>query len=86
MVKSLKMNPHHAVPTLKDGDFILKESRCMGTYLADKYDKDGCKLYPKDICTRAKVDEGLYFDATGFYSSFGATVVCGSSQQEEMAL
>jgi len=70
----LSMNPSHTVPTMKDGDFVLTQSRAMVTYLAAKYGKDGCKLYPGDVETRAKVDDCLYFDATSFYDSFGKTV------------
>ena len=40
-----------------------------------KYGKDGCKLYPSDVETRAKIDDVLYFDATSFYDAFGKTCV-----------
>ena len=55
------MNPQHTIPTMKDGDFCLNESRPIATYLASKYGKDD-KLYPKDVTTRAVVDQRLYFD------------------------
>ena len=42
---------------------------------ASKYGKDGCKLYPSDVETRARIDDCLYFDATSFYDAFGKTVV-----------
>merc|ERR1712141_981188 len=41
----LKMNPQHTIPTMKDGDFCMNESRPIATYLASKYGKDD-KLYP----------------------------------------
>jgi hypothetical protein len=47
----------------------------MATYLCNKYAKEGCKLYPKDAETRAKIDDRLYYEATSFYPAFGATVV-----------
>jgi len=70
----LAMNPAHTIPTMKDGDFVLTQSRAMVTYLATKYAPDGCTMYPADAETRAKIDDCLYFDATSFYDSFGKTV------------
>ena len=70
------MNPSHTIPTMKDGDFVLTQSRAMVTYLATKYGNDGCMLYPAAVETRAKIDDCLYFDATSFYDAFGKTVVC----------
>ena len=29
----LSMNPAHTIPTMKDGDFVLTQSRAMVTYL-----------------------------------------------------
>ena len=93
------MNPQHTVPTLKDGDFCMNESRAAATYLirylifavclffliyhpsADyllilfsKYGKDD-KLYPKDVATRAVVDQRLYFDMGTFYKAVGDVMV-----------
>ena len=62
----LAMNPQHNIPTLKDGDFIMNESRAIAAYLANKYGADD-KLYPKDAETRARVDQRLYFDMGIFY-------------------
>ena len=59
---------------MKDGNFILNESRPIATYLVSKYGKDD-KLYPKDVETRAVVDQRLYFDMGAFYKSFGDCVV-----------
>ena len=68
------MNPQHTIPTMKDGDFCLNESRPIATYLISKYGKDD-KLYPKDVTTRAVVDQRLYFDMGVFYKAFGDNVV-----------
>ena len=58
---------------MKDGDFCLNESRAIATYLITKYGKDD-KLYPKDVVTRAIVDQRLYFDMGNFYKSFADCV------------
>ncbi len=76
------MNPQHTVPTLKDGDFVLNESRAMQMYLCDKYGGADCKLYPKDPCVRAKVNDKLFFDATTLYAGFGATVYPTMSKEK----
>ncbi|XP_017773783.1 PREDICTED: glutathione S-transferase 1-like [Nicrophorus vespilloides] len=57
----LKMNPLHTVPTMKDGDLSLGESRVIMTYLVNKYGKTDA-LYPKDPKKRAMVDQRLYFE------------------------
>jgi len=66
----LKMNPQHTVPTLKDGDFCMNESRPAAAYIIAKHGKDD-KLYPKDVATRAVVDQRLYFDMGTFYKAIG---------------
>ena len=40
-----------------------------------KYGKDD-KLYPKDVVTRAIVDQRLYFDMGTFYKAIGDVMVC----------
>merc|ERR1712088_1236936 len=57
----LAMNPQHNIPTMKDGDFVMNESRAIAAYLVNKHGADD-KLYPKDAETRARVDQRLYFD------------------------
>merc|ERR1711862_310628 len=49
------------------------ESRAVAAYLASKYAKDD-SLYPKDLETRYKVDQRLYFDMGVFYKAFGDLV------------
>ena len=68
------MNPQHTIPCMKDGDFVLTESRVMATYLVNKYGKDD-KLYPKETNVRAIVDSRLYFDMGVFYKAMGDIVV-----------
>ena len=62
----LAMNPQHNIPTMKDGDFVMNESRAIAAYLVNKYGADD-KLYPKDAEIRARVDQRLYFDMGVFY-------------------
>ena len=33
----LAMNPQHNIPTVKDGEFIMNESRAAAAYLVNKY-------------------------------------------------
>ncbi|XP_043199522.1 glutathione S-transferase 1-1-like [Amphibalanus amphitrite] len=68
----LKMNPAHTVPTMKDGDLCLGESKAIITYLMNKYAPDS-ELYPKDPAERAKVDQRLHFDS-GLFSSIRGIV------------
>lgn len=69
----LKMNIKHTVPTVKDGDMCITESRPAATYLADRYAKDD-KMYPKAPEERVKVDQMLYFDMGTYYKAFGDCV------------
>ena len=62
----LALNPQHNIPTMKDGDFVMNESRAIAAYLVNKHGADD-KLYPKDAETRARVDQRLYFDMGVFY-------------------
>jgi glutathione S-transferase len=59
----LKLNPQHTVPTLVDSDgFTLWDSHAINVYLVAKYAKSD-NLYPKDLKTRALVDQRLHFDS-----------------------
>ncbi|KAG5676409.1 hypothetical protein PVAND_006247 [Polypedilum vanderplanki] len=65
----LKLNPHHTVPVLVDGDFVLYESRPICIYLIEKYSKDD-SLYPRDPKRRAIVNQRLYFDMATLFQRF----------------
>ncbi|EDW10678.1 glutathione S-transferase theta-1 [Drosophila mojavensis] len=53
-----KINRFQKLPALVDGSFHLSESVAMIRYLADK-NKLSQQIYPKDLETRARVDEYL---------------------------
>lgn len=70
----LKRNPLHTVPTLEDGDLIITDSHAIAMYLADKYGKDD-SLYPKDLKSRAIVNQRLFFDSTVLFSRMRSVTV-----------
>ncbi|XP_030847847.1 glutathione S-transferase theta-1-like [Strongylocentrotus purpuratus] len=58
--------PLQVVPGLKDGDFYLGEMVAIFRYLTTKYaDKIEDHWYPKDMKSRARVDEYIAFHHTG---------------------
>ncbi|XP_053945502.1 glutathione S-transferase D7 isoform X1 [Anastrepha ludens] len=61
------INPQHCIPTLNDEGLVLWESRAILQYLAAAYGKDD-SLYPKDVRTRAMVDQRLQFDLSTLYA------------------
>ena len=64
------------MPTLKDGDFYINESRAAAIYLVEKYSKEKL-LYPNDVKIRTLINQRLFFDIGTFYKScIGDIVVC----------
>jgi glutathione S-transferase len=55
------INPNKLVPVLEDGDFILTENSAILKYLADKI---GSPAYPKDLKSRARVNERMDWTST----------------------
>jgi len=74
----LKINPRGKVPSVKDGDFCVSESRAIAAFLCNKYaDEDHKHLYPEDPKERGKVDMLLYigeavFEAMNKWLQMGA--------------
>lgn len=66
----MQINPQHTIPTLVDDGFSLWESRAILVYLLEKYAPDS-PLYPKDVESRALVNQRLYFDLGTLYQRFG---------------
>lgn len=64
-----KINPEQTVPVIVDGDFILNESRAICVYLVEKYGKND-SLYPKDLKTRAVINQRLYFDMGSLFKQY----------------
>ena len=71
----LKLNPHHNIPLLVDGDYTLNESRPCALYLAEKYGKDS-KLLPEDAEARGRVFHDLFFDMGSYYKAVLDCTVC----------
>ena len=66
------------MPMLRDGDFLLVESRAIMGYLVNKYASKEMKekLYPSEPAElRAKIDQRLYFDMGVLYKAFADSVV-----------
>lgn len=66
------INPNNAVPVLDDGSFRLTESSAILKYLADVADSP---TYPKPFQARARVNAAMDWVNTGFYRSFGYSLV-----------
>ncbi|XP_040583895.1 glutathione S-transferase 1 [Lepeophtheirus salmonis] len=91
----VKLNPQHTLPTLKDEDFVLWESRAIMSYLVNKYGdtkSSTSSLYPKDPKLRAIVDRILFFDIGTLYKNiidyFHPIIMYGDdgNEQKENAL
>lgn len=71
----LALNPQHTLPTLVEPDgSVLWDSHAISTYLVGKYGgSDDHPLYPRDLYTRARIDQRLQFD-TGVLFQLGRRV------------
>ena len=67
------MNPMHCIPTLKDGDYCMWESKSILRYIANKYSLEA--WYPSDPQKRGVCDMALDFCANVFAPIVGPTVV-----------
>ncbi|MDR6711636.1 glutathione S-transferase [Pseudomonas hunanensis] len=64
----LALNPNAMVPVIQDGDFTLWESNTIIRYLATRYGE--AALYPRDACTRARVDQWIDWQASDLNRSW----------------
>src|SRR5262245_3171185 len=64
----LALNANGAVPTLVDGDFVLKESRAIIPYLDSIKPESG--LLPTDGRARADVTRWQFWDASHFSAQY----------------
>merc|ERR1712130_781223 len=69
----VKINPAHCVPTMRDGDLVMWESRAIIQYLFNKY-KPNSSMYPADAAKRAQIDFLLCWDAGTLYDSLSYAV------------
>lgn len=71
------MNPQHTVPTLEDNGKYLNDSHAIATYLIEKFgNSDDHPLYPKDLYTRARIDQRLHFESGVLFQSLITVVRC----------
>lgn len=79
----LEMNPQHTIPTLDDNGDIMWDSQAICTYLIDKYAPND-DLYPRDLYTRARINQRLYFVCAVLYPKMvminGAILFRGSPE------
>lgn len=61
----LKINPCAMTPAITDGSLNLSESINIAEYLAATYDKDNKFTYPKDSPLYWKINEFLFYHASG---------------------
>uniref|UniRef100_A0A336LN70 glutathione transferase n=1 Tax=Culicoides sonorensis TaxID=179676 RepID=A0A336LN70_CULSO len=60
----LEMNPAHTIPFMKEGDFIINESKAIAQYLIETRAPESALLGRGFAKKRAKVNQMLYFDGT----------------------
>jgi len=62
------VNPAHCVPTIRDGELVLWESRAIQQYFCNKYAPES-DIYPNDPSKRATVDFLLMWDMGTLYKA-----------------
>lgn len=74
----LEMNPSHSVPFLKDGEFILFESRAIAQYLVESQQPESQILgrFPKK---RATINQFLQFDLGKLFPAVAGLYVSDKS-------
>eukprot|EP00270_Netrium_digitus_P002870 TRINITY_DN1323_c0_g2_i1.p1 TRINITY_DN1323_c0_g2~~TRINITY_DN1323_c0_g2_i1.p1 ORF type:complete len:214 (+),score=35.05 TRINITY_DN1323_c0_g2_i1:70-711(+) len=55
----LAIQPFGIIPALKDGEFVIYESRAMARYVAEKYEGQGADLLGSTLQERALVNQWL---------------------------
>ncbi len=73
------LNPNRCVPVLQDEDFTLTECSAILKYLADKLHSAS---YPRDLRSRARVNQAMDWFNTGFYRDVGYGAVYPRLLQE----
>jgi len=67
----ISKNPNSRVPLLEDGEFRLTQSSAILKYLADKFD---LPEYPKDLQSRARVNEAMDWFMSDFYPEWASMI------------
>ncbi len=62
------LNPNRMVPVLTDDGLVLSEAAAILRYLAQKTDS---ALYPRELKTRARIDELMSWFEANFFRDFG---------------
>nr|CAB3251258.1 glutathione S-transferase 1-1-like [Phallusia mammillata] len=81
-----QLNPRQKVPCLRDGDYVISESRAIAAYLCNKFSGD--HLYPSQPEKRGTVDQLLYVsenvvDMIQEYVNFVGVVFFGGKIKKE---
>nr|XP_039256150.1 glutathione S-transferase 1-like [Styela clava] len=85
-----KINWRQKIPAIRDGDFVLGESRAIATYLCEEYAARNNKtsIYPNDAKLRARINQMLYVDENWSeqlmsYINIGGVVMRGEKPKTE---
>lgn len=70
----LEMNPGHTLPFLKDGDFIISESKAIAQYLIESRAPES-PLLGRFAKKKAKINQMVWYEATNLAPKFTALYV-----------